>query len=844
MVGDLHHLSRWLREENRSPISGRFNPDSPGHGSFVADVQDYLRDGGRPAVVGQLNKVAPGSLPSLEQMTEDLPAEDADLLAKFRVKAEEREVTSGAISNSLSGFRNFARWLQANNKGTLASRLRGGPLDDEISVYRRLGRDPQKRLKSALNDLRAVLPGCEEAEGLERRGIGRPRYLAPHPEDAALIDGALGQALKDLKTPTAELRQAAQKRAGRLRALSAWLKEGGKQSIAGRLNSSSKEQLTLHNDVEAFQLAGRRLHSPDLSHLRSYLKLVEANQAVGLQAREQSALPAGLCAVRPSPPQSLPATRTTASQGAWALLRLEMRERASPSAARAASDIYGDLAPFVDLNAPTLSELRDDAHFAPAPCARARSDTYGGLASFVDLNAPTPSELRDDAHFAPAPSASAHSDAYGGLASLVDLNAPTPSELRDDAHFAPAPSASARSDTYGGLASLVDLNAPTPSELRDDAHFAPAPPARSRSDTYGGLASFVDLNAPTPSELRDDAHFAPAPCARARSDTYGGLASFVDLNAPTPSELRDDAHFAPAPSASAHSDAYGGLASLVDLNAPTPSELRDDAHFAPAPSASARSDTYGGLASFVDLNPPTPSELRDDAHFGPAPSARSRSDTYGGLASFVDLNAPTPSELRDDAHFAPALSGRTPTGIYRGLSLVDLTTPTPSGISDEVNSVRPFPTISSDAQSAALDPTALSRDRGLVLEDTQWLGDEHIHRDYELLEQWLQSNHPGLAARTQLVDPMVAHYQLRLAATDSDARRTLQLLIDRNGNDTADFLFLPMNDADRLNQRGNHWSLLFVDRRDRQRPVAYHYDSVRGSTTSAQQSSENGLASA
>ncbi|MCC8942410.1 hypothetical protein H8A97_41350, partial [Bradyrhizobium sp. Arg62] len=78
------------------------------------------------------------------------------------------------------------------------------------------------------------------------------------------------------------------------------------------------------------------------------------------------------------------------------------------------------------------------------------------------------------------------------------------------------------------------------------------------------------------------------------------------------------------------------------------------------------------------------------------------------------------------------------------------------------------------------------------------------------------------------VDPLVAHYQLRLAAVDSEARSRFERLIDRNGNDTADFLFLPMNDADRLDQRGSHWSLLFVDRRNRQRPVAYHYDSIRG----------------
>ncbi|WP_253639250.1 MULTISPECIES: hypothetical protein [unclassified Bradyrhizobium] len=37
-----------------------------------------------------------------------------------------------------------------------------------------------------------------------------------------------------------------------------------------------------------------------------------------------------------------------------------------------------------------------------------------------------------------------------------------------------------------------------------------------------------------------------------------------------------------------------------------------------------------------------------------------------------------------------------------------------------------------------------------------------------------------------------------------------------------------MNSADHPDQRGDHWSLLFVDRSDRQRPVAYHYDSIRG----------------
>ncbi|MCC8966732.1 hypothetical protein H8A95_31505 [Bradyrhizobium sp. Pear76] len=178
--------------------------------------------------------------------------------------------------------------------------------------------------------------------------------------------------------------------------------------------------------------------------------------------------------------------------------------------------------------------------------------------------------------------------------------------------------------------------------------------------------------------------------------------------------------------------------------------------------------------------------------------------------------------MDEDAHFAVAHSAKARSGTYGGLSVVNLNTPTPSELDDEVDSARAFPA-PSDTQIGGLDLTVPSRGPGLVLEDTEWLGDEHIQRDYELLEQWLQENHPDLAVRTRLVDPLIAHYQLRLAATDGDALSRFQRLIHQNGNDTADFLVLPINDADRPDQHGAHWSLLFVDRRDRQRPVGYRH---------------------
>ncbi|UVC15213.1 C48 family peptidase [Mesorhizobium onobrychidis] len=331
--------------------------------------------------------------------------------------------------------------------------------------------------------------------------------------------------------------------------------------------------------------------------------------------------------------------------------------------------------------------------------------------------------------------------------------------------------------------------------------------------------------------LRDDAHFAPEHSVRARSDTYGGLQSFVDLNAPTPSDLRDDAHFAPEHSVRARSDTFGGLDSFVELNAPTPSDLRDDAHFAPAQSIRARSDTYGGLQSFVDLNAPTPSDLRDDAHSGPVrPQRQMLRDTEWqqmmqatGSAAVPGAGEPNEVQLihhprpRPMGEVAPAAPPRAPQpaspvtarlpGPYRGLPVVDVTTLTTS---------------SSDAQIGAFDPTASSKvANGSVLGTTEWLSDAHIQRDYHLLEGQLQGGNPELAARTRLVDPSVSHL-LRHVGSNT-AQHTLQSIYNQN-TAPADFLFLPVNNGT-LDRPGTHWSLLLVDRRNRERPVAYHYDS-------------------
>ncbi len=84
---NLTGLSSWLRRNNRAPIANRLDRDSPGHDSFVGDVGAYLKDGGRSAVVGLLNKIASRSLPSADELIGELPAKDANLPVRFRANS-------------------------------------------------------------------------------------------------------------------------------------------------------------------------------------------------------------------------------------------------------------------------------------------------------------------------------------------------------------------------------------------------------------------------------------------------------------------------------------------------------------------------------------------------------------------------------------------------------------------------------------------------------------------------------------------------------------------------------------------------------------------------------------
>ncbi|MCP3463565.1 Ulp1 family isopeptidase [Bradyrhizobium sp. CCGUVB23] len=190
---------------------------------------------------------------------------------------------------------------------------------------------------------------------------------------------------------------------------------------------------------------------------------------------------------------------------------------------------------------------------------------------------------------------------------------------------------------------------------------------------------------------------------------------------------------------------------------------------------------------------PLPS-AQSDRNF-PEPAALPPGATLSDLFPGAGYPMPfTPQQLRDHAHFAPA-----------------------------------FPSTSSADQIGALEPPS-SDPSGRTLGARERLNDQHIQRDYELLREELRELDPNLAARTRIVNPLTAHYHLRLGCESEMQGEFQRIVLDLNGNDTADFLFLPVNDASVSDPelRGTHWSLLLVDRRNRQSPVAYHYDSRWG----------------
>ncbi|WP_253626049.1 Ulp1 family isopeptidase [Bradyrhizobium sp. USDA 4515] len=325
----------------------------------------------------------------------------------------------------------------------------------------------------------------------------------------------------------------------------------------------------------------------------------------------------------------------------------------------------------------------------------------------------------------------------------------------------------------------------------------------------------------------------PFPQQRAGSDSTSTSTWIRDLPTP-PSESEWPPVLGPFGQAGLHEQA--GASSTWSPQLPSYFDFPT-----PMGEPARSSDIYRGLGSLVDL-PSTPQDMRDDAQSGSV----QRPPFFIGPSGM-------PQELEDIGYLVGEdwQHGSQPVPDFlldvldnKMLLPTSRMAPQPVSINGETYSITLGPRGRRDAQLIHhAGPSSVPKTRvagsaagasagdrsGRVLGAREWLGDEHIQRDYELLAQELWASNPNLAARTRFVDPLMA---FRVGqGTDADALVAFHLIVDdRDGNDTADFLFLPVNDASAtdLDRRGSHWSLLLVDRRDRDGPVAYHYDSAQG----------------
>ncbi|SFN84463.1 type III effector protein XopD [Bradyrhizobium sp. Rc3b] len=586
-----------------------------------------------------------------------------------------------------------------------------------------------------------------------------------YPDDARIIDGLEKAELSVLKPEETSQREVVQGLARNQRRFGAWLERQGRGSMVSRLTGTSKQQQSLNDDYMVFK-KGTRTADMGFDRLRNYLWLVEANAALGVSPEQAGGEP-------------------RRGESNWSPhVPYDFESRTSEAVPDGSSAVYRGLESFVDLPY-TPQEVRDDARSAPGGRAAART-------SLLTI----PSD-------APAQSA----DTFGGLQSFVDLPYTT-HQLRDDAQSAPVGRAAASPPLF-----TVPLDVPAQS-----------------ADTFGGLQSFVDLPY-APQQMRDDAQSAAVGVTAARppvfteasdvpdqsSDIYRSLNSFVDLPH-TQQQMRDDAQSAPVGGAAARPPVFT-----------EPSEVQ-------APS----SDIYRGLNSFVDL-PYTPQQMHDDAQSAPVVSLAGKPTSSVGRSGVLqelqsagyrvdedwqDRSQPLPDfllDVLDDIAVLPTqFSGPTQVSINGETCPITLG-PGGGGGAQFIHHPRP-----SAGQGTQIGPSATVASSGdgggPLLGPMQWLGDEHIQRDYELLAQELQQNNPGLAARALFVDPLIA--QMLRSPSKEVAERALGWVRDN----TADFLFLPVSDASDTDRyrRGSHWSLLLVDRRDRSWPVAYHYDSIQG----------------
>ncbi|CDX38570.1 hypothetical protein MPLSOD_330074 [Mesorhizobium sp. SOD10] len=845
----LRQFSKWLDENHRTQIAGRI--EDPGLDTLAKDFAERVNERINPALkrLRQASVRQPGTAASnvrlgtndydqllaqaagLEEGTmggdltgarQTMPAEaphqaslvqqtrsrkrvrehpDEALFAAYRAEAANTAKVSGpSIDRDTTALRKFSKWLAENHQSQIDGRIDDEQLD---SMAKNFARNDGK----LLGQLSVAL------ERLRQHSAGQPITIASNIREFGTKDDEELLARYQTRAVAARLKKGTMWHdLAALRKFSKWLHENHRTQIAGRL-----EDPGLDNLAKDFASNDAKLLSElnvALGRLRQAYAGETVTTARSRPVSEENQVIEDACRAAASRYSQVTLTIYRSHLGrfnSWlsqhfgkgiAQIEPAMLSRAVDEYKMTAAPVFGTAWGFLQKYLQMVAAnnaLGLAAHGQAAPREQPRNPPTGTMQSTSPAFSPIPIAPGDPAW-----------DVLRAFheEEVVKRGAPMATDVPQfhqttslPPQLAPAlaPSSPAQSagssSIFAGFAPLSPtpyrrpdfaLNALTPGQLTEegsasghwtaDAGSAIAQPGSSRksSQIHADLDDIVDL--------QDDAGSAP------RSDA----ATSRLIAGPSPSSS------VPGEGSAASSAAHGRL---PDLGPQLGSW--GQAGRGAGPAASQESYDQSQLWREVDQagrqrpagweRPWSGWSPQSDQDRGPtrrSASARS-SDIYRGLGSLVDLPS-TPAELRDDAHYAPP------------------------------------PATASEAQAGAPDPRASSSDRSeLALGATQWLGDQHIQRDYELLEQELQRDNPDLAARTRLVDPLVAHYHLRLGSDNAALRAFQRIVYDRDGSDTADFLFLPVNNASTTDpeRRGSHWSLLLVDRRERERPVAYHYDS-------------------
>ncbi|RZN13105.1 hypothetical protein CWO90_45415 [Bradyrhizobium sp. Leo121] len=475
-AGNLYKFHTWLRAKTLTLSSLLDRPDE-----LTRLATRYVEEGGKKDVHPALTALQEFHIAKAEgrpanfnlhpqQRLAGPPTEDTALMERFKAAAMQAGAHEPTIERNLVHLKKFANWLRENNKEPLAPRFRDEALADDIDEYKAQGNDPKNRLHSSLTNLRRLGSGEENIQqiGPGPRLMG-PRLLSPHPEDAGVIENMFVQALRNLGDSTSEQRQPFHETASRLRGFSDWLRREDRSSIVGRLRGTG-QQHALDEDVKNFRRtkASAKVHEKDLTMLRNYLQLVEANKALGVSLPQQTVGPFGQADLQepagsnstwswmrdlPTPPSESEwppmvgpfgqagLQEPAGSSSSWSVQPPSYFDFPTPRGEPAwSSDVYRDLDSFTGLPS-TPQELRDDAQSVPVGGAAAKppffsgpsdaparsSDIYRGLAPFVDLPS-TPQEMRDDAQSAPVISPAGRPAFYVGPSGVLE-------ELEDIGHL-------------------------------------------------------------------------------------------------------------------------------------------------------------------------------------------------------------------------------------------------------------------------------------------------------------------------------------------------------------------------------------------------------------------------